>query len=79
MRKILYINYVNKEFKQILTEFLKENNLSQSEFARRIGVKAGLVNDWLRCKAKPSYDTLRAMSKAFNISADYFLGLTDEY
>ncbi len=70
---------MNKEFKQILTEFLKENNLNQSEFGRKIGVKPGLVNDWLRGKAKPSYDTLRAMAKAFNISADYFLGLTDDY
>ena len=70
---------MDKDFKQILTEFLKENNLNQSEFGRRIGLKPGLVNDWLRGNAKPSYDTLRAMSQAFTVSADYFLGLTDDY
>ncbi len=70
---------MDKTFVNILSEFLKENNLSQSEFARRIGEKPGLINDWLRGKAKPGYDSLREISKAFNISADYFLGLTDVY
>ncbi len=67
------------DFKQILKEFLDENNLSQSDFARRIGVKQGQVSEWLKGKAKPGYDTLRAMSNAFSVSADYFLGLTEIY
>ncbi|MDE6868214.1 MAG: helix-turn-helix domain-containing protein [Clostridia bacterium] len=67
------------EFRQILKEFLDENNLSQSDFARRIGVKQGQVSEWLKGKAKPGYDTLRAMAKAFSVSADYFLGLTEIY
>ncbi len=53
--------------------------MTQSEFATKIGAKPYNVCDWLRGKAKPGYDNLRAMSKAFNISADYFLGLTDYY
>ena len=67
------------EFKEILKEFLCENNLTQVEFAKRIGVKQGQVSEWLKGKAKPGYDTLRAMSVAFDISANYFLGLTDDY
>ena len=67
------------EFKTILSEFLKENEISQSDFARQIGVKPGLVNDWKRGKAKPGYDSLRAMAKAFIVSADYFLGLKEDY
>ena len=70
---------MNTEFEKVLKEFLKENKISQSEFARKIGVKPGLVNDWFRGKAKPGYDNLRAMTKAFNVPAEYFLGLTDEY
>ena len=70
---------MDKEFRQILVEFLKENELTQSEFSRRIGVKPWVVCDWLRGKAKPGYDSLRAIAKAFSISADYFLGLTDDY
>ena len=67
------------EFTQILREFLTENNLSQAEFSRRVGVKPGQVSEWLRGKAKPGYDTLRAISLAFSVSADYFLGITDTY
>ncbi len=67
------------EFKEILKEFLNENNLTQVEFAKRIGVKQGQVSEWLFGKAKPGYDTLKRMSLAFNVPADYFLGLKDEY
>ena len=66
-------------FIRILREFLTENNLSQAEFARRIGVKPGQVSEWLHGKAKPGYDTLRAMATAFSVSADYFLGIADTY
>ncbi len=67
------------DFKQILNDFLIENNLSRSDFARAIGVRPSQVSEWLYGKAKPGYDTLRAIAIAFDISADYFLGLKDEY
>lgn len=70
---------MDNEFKDILKEFLSENNLTQSEFAKQIGVKQSQVSEWLRGKAKPGYDTLRNISLAFQISADFFLGLTDKY
>lgn len=77
--KIPYNKSVDKDFVQILKEFLKENKMSQSEFARAAGVKPYNVSDWLKGKAKPGYDALKAMAKSLDISADYFLGLTDEY
>ena len=66
-------------FKEILRDFLKENGLTQTEFAKKIGVKQSQVSEWLRGKAKPGYDTLKAISLAFSVSADYFLGITDTY
>ena len=70
---------MERGFIDILKEFLVENNLSQAEFARKIGVKPAQVSEWLRGKAKPGYDTLRAISRAFSVSADYLLGIKDEY
>lgn len=67
------------EFKDILRDFLRENCLSQTQFAAKIGVKQSQVSEWLRGKAKPGYDILKQMSLAFNISADYFLGIINEY
>ncbi len=67
------------EFTEILADFLKDNNLTQTAFAEKINVKPGQVSEWLKGKAKPGYDSLRQMAVAFNVSADFFLGITDEY
>lgn len=67
------------EFKDILYNFLKENNLSQTKFAEIIGIKQSQVSEWLNGKAKPGYDTLKQFSISFGISADFWLGLIDEY
>ena len=66
-------------FDEILKEFLLMNNLTQTAFARAIGVKQSQVSEWLNGKAKPGYDTLRRISLAFNVSADYFLGIQESY
>ena len=68
---------MEKEFKTILCEFLKEYSLTQQQFANKIGVKQSQVSEWLKGKAKPGYDTLKSMATAFDISADYFLGIID--
>ena len=65
------------EFKEILKDFLLEKNLTQVAFAKTIGVKQSQVSEWLKGKAKPGYDILKSMAISFEISADYFLGITD--
>ena len=70
---------MNKEFKEILSSFLRENDLTQTKFAETVGIKQSQVSEWLKGKAKPSYDLLKQISLAFRVSADYFLGLNEEY
>lgn len=70
---------MNREFKDILREFLNENNLTQSKFAEVVGIKQSQVSEWLKGKAKPGYELLKQISVAFSVSADYFLGITDTY
>ncbi len=67
------------EFKDILKDFLEEKNLTQIAFAKTIGVKQSQVSEWLKGKAKPGYDILKRMALAYNISADYFLGIIEIY
>ncbi len=69
---------MESDFTEILREFLMYKNLTQSAFAREIGVKQSQVSEWLKGKAKPGYDILKQMSIAFNVSADYFLGIKDK-
>lgn len=70
---------MENSFSEILKDFLIENNLTQAEFAKKIGVKQSQVSEWLKGKAKPGYDILKSMALAFNVSADYFLGIIDNY
>lgn len=68
---------MENNFSKILKDFLIENNLTQVAFAKIIGVKQSQVSEWLKGKAKPGYDTLKTMALAFNISADYLLGIKE--
>ena len=68
---------MENNFSEILRDFLVENNLTQVSFAKMIGVKQSQVSEWLKGKAKPGYDTLKSMVLAFNVSADYFLGIKE--
>ena len=70
---------MENEFKDILKDFLEEKSLTQVAFAKSIGVKQSQVSEWLKGKAKPGYDMLKNMALAFNVSADYFLGIDDAY
>lgn len=64
-------------FDEILKEFLVRHDLTQTAFAFAINIKQSQVSEWLKGKAKPGYDMLKRMASAFNVSADYFLGLVD--
>ena len=70
---------MDRDFREILKDFLLEKNLTQVSFAKAIGVKQSQVSEWLKGKAKTGYDTLKQMSKSFNVSSDYFLGIIDDY
>lgn len=70
---------MENNFKDILKDFLIDKGLTQTEFARIVGIKQSQVSEWLKGKAKPGYDLLKQISQSFNISADFFLGLNDNY
>ncbi len=70
---------MDNTFSDILKEFLINNNLTQTAFAKTVGVKQSQVSEWLKGKAKPGYDLLKQMSVALNVSSDYWLGITDTY
>ncbi|MBQ7798119.1 MAG: helix-turn-helix transcriptional regulator [Clostridia bacterium] len=66
------------EFTKILKDLMKINdNLTQTELAKKIGLKPSQVCEWLKGKSKPGYDSLKALAIALNVSADVLLGITD--
>lgn len=70
---------MENDFIEILKDFLIDNNLTQTAFAKKVGIKQSQVSEWLAGKAKPGYDILKQICLAFDVSADYFLGIKDDY
>ncbi len=70
---------MEREFKDILREILKDLNLTQVQFAKRIGIKQSQVSEWLKGKAKPGYDNLHAIVAVFGVPGDYLLGIVNDY
>lgn len=62
------------EFREILAEYLQLHSMTQTEFARRVGVRQSQVSEWLCGKAKPGYDTMRQIICAFELPASYWMG-----
>jgi len=59
----------------LLEEFLKPLGVSQSEFARRLGVSFKRLNDLIRGKRGLTPEIALRLARLLGISADFWLGL----
>lgn len=66
------------EFKEILRQLRKENNLTQKDLAKYIDTTQGAIYFWEK-GTEPSAGQLLKLSKYFNVSVDYLLGNADDY
>ena len=58
-----------------LKELRKDFNISQVTLAKELGVSKQCVSNWENDNILPSIDMLIKISKYFNVSTDYLLGL----
>lgn len=58
-----------------IRELRKEQNMSQSKLAKLIGTSQDTVSLWELNKSLPDITSLIAMTKIFDVSSDYLLGL----
>lgn len=58
------------DFKQRLSDLLVQNNHSQAELARFVGVKNNTVNDWINKGTSPKIENLYRITEFFDISFD---------
>ena len=65
------------EFQDILKQLRIEKNLTQEEFAKKIGYGYATVRYWESGVKKPSFDALIALSKFFNVPVGYIMGIED--
>ena len=58
-----------------LKELRKKNNLSQAEFASKIGMQQQQYSRYEKGEREPQLKHIRRICKQFDISADWLLGL----
>jgi transcriptional regulator with XRE-family HTH domain len=62
-----------------LKQLRQKNKLTQGELAAILGLKPTAVSNYESERNEPSFDKLIALSKYFDVSCDYLLGVTDSY
>lgn len=62
------------EIKEILTKLRRENNLTQNELAEKAFVTRQAVSKWESGESVPNTETLKLLSKLFNVSINTLLG-----
>ena len=65
-------------FADILKSLRTRKNISQPQLAKEISVSSGNISDWETGRSKPGYVALSALSRFFEVSADYLLELDNE-
>ncbi len=65
------------EFTKRFNEILRTSGKTQVEIARALNVTKQCINDYKTGKSVPSLETLVALCKYLEVSADYLLGLSD--
>ena len=62
------------ETKDILRQLREKNNLTQDQMAERVMVTRQAVSRWETGETQPNTDTLKILSKEFNVSINTLLG-----
>ncbi len=56
-----------------LAEAIKESGMTQSEIARRLGIKHQQISCYLRGQKMPALDTLANLCKLLDVDTNYIL------
>ena len=67
-----------EKFSYRLTVLLEENNMSQTQLAKKIGTSNVTICRYLTCERISRLDVVTKISSVFNVSLDYLLGLSDD-
>lgn len=66
------------EASNIFSKIRKENGLSQDEMASKLFVTRQAVSRWENGETSPNIETMKAISKEFNVSINSLLNLPEE-
>ena len=67
------------KFGERLKELRTEKGLSQKALANKLGCNQSMISFWENGVNEPTESAIRKAALFFEVSADYLIGLTDEY
>ncbi len=67
------------DYRDRIIELRKEYNLSQAQLADKLNMSQSAIAKWESKRTEPTASAIIALSKFFNKSTDYILGLEDEW
>ena len=76
---IFCYNFFMKNFGNKIKELRKEQNLTQKDLANAINYAQSAINYWENDKQEPTISGLKALALFFGVTADYLLGLEDDF
>ena len=68
---------IGKCFAERLIRLLKERDISQREFANKIGVSEVAISRYIKGSRSPRLDTLVKVAMELDVSIDYLVGLSE--
>lgn len=63
-----------RKFGDVLSEHLKERNMTEYGLQKKLGVSSSLIYGWLRNRIEPNVNSLCEVAKKLGCSVDYLLG-----
>ena len=67
-----------EKFSYRLTVLLDENNMKQTELAKKVGISNVTICRYLTAEIIPRLDVVIKIASLFNVSVDYLLGLSND-
>lgn len=67
------------EFAENLKYLRNSKQLTQKELAGILGLTANCICEWEKNRSEPSIPTIKKIADLFDVSADYLLGLEDDF
>lgn len=64
-------------FSRRLIELMEEQNMTQTELAKRIGTTNVTISRYVNCERKPRIEIVAKIAYVLNTSLDYLLGFSD--
>jgi transcriptional regulator with XRE-family HTH domain len=62
-----------------LKQLRQKNKLTQGDLAAILGLKPTAISNYESERNEPSFEKLISLSKYFDVTCDYLLGVTDSY